>query len=70
MRETIYAATFASAWEAYRDGVRHEEQRNAAGERIGWTPIPLTPREIHAMCDRDARACVAVWEAVWEAGPA
>lgn len=62
-RDAIYAAAFARAWEAYRDAVRHEEQRDAAGELVGWTSTPLTPREVHDVCDRDARACVAVWEA-------
>lgn len=63
MRDVIYATAFARAWEVYRDAVRHEEQRDAAGERVGWTSTTLTPREVYDVCDRDARACVAVWEA-------
>ena len=63
MKEAVYAAAFARAWEVYRDAVRHEERRDAAGELVGWTAIPLTPREVHDVCDRDARACGAVWEA-------
>lgn len=62
MRETIYAAAFTRAWEVYRSAVRHEERRNEAGDLVGYTPIQLSPRELYDACDRDARACVAVWE--------
>lgn len=63
MSELVYAVAFARAWEVYRTAVRHEERRNESGDLVGYTPVPLTAREIHAACDRDASECRACWEA-------
>lgn len=61
VRDAIYAAAFVRAWERYRNAPQRFDLPEPG--QFAATPVPHTPESLRAVCEAEARECVACWEA-------